>query len=341
MILQLHRRHRPVPDLLRVEDVHNTEVLARVVGDDQDVPVVLVRAAGLGREDGLLEEGPLAEVVHLLVRFGANLRVGVELDQTLVGPPLDVVLHRRSRAVGEPVRFARVFVVNRGKLHHPVAEGLLRAGALHDIHVEPRVLHPHAAVVERGGDRVQVHREVHVPPRRRIDHHPGRVFNLLGLKRVDVMEEKLVIHVDRLLSNLPRLLRPWEHVQLRGLALLERDHLREGALGEHVLADELLRVELVRVLKEQVPVLGDEAVVEHAKGGVGHAERIPRSLRTLHIPLVEAALVGLEETSLGLDGERHQPLLSRVLGIDHAVMRRHLGHLQRLAQHHVRLALRP
>ena len=341
MILQLHRRHRPVSDLLRVEDVQPAQVLAGVVCDDQDVAVVLVIPAGLGREDGLLQEGPLAEVIHLLVRFHANLRLGVELDQALVGSPLDVVLHRRPRAVREPVRLAGVFVVNLRKLHHPVAERRLLGHPTHHIHVEPRVLHPHAAVVERGGDRVQVHREVHVPPGRGIDHHPGRVVAPLGLEGVHVVKEELVIDVDGLLANLPRLVRPREHVQLSGLALLERDDLRQRALREHVLADKLLRVELVRVLEEQVPVLGDEAVVEHAEGCVGDAERVPRSLLPVDVPLVEAALVGLQEPRLALDGERHQPLLRRVLRVDDAVVRSHLGHLQGLAQHHVRLALGP
>ena len=62
----------------------------------------------------------------------------------------------------------------------------------------------------------------------------------------------------------PRLVRPREHARLSGLALLERDDLRRRALGERVLADERPRVERVRVLEERVPVLGDEAVAEHA-----------------------------------------------------------------------------
>ena len=339
VILEGDARHRSVLDALRVEDVQDGLIRARVVDHHRHPPVVLRLPARLGAKDGLLHEAPLTKVPALFARLGPDRGVGVELDEHLVGTPLHVVLHRRRRRVRVPVRFARVAVVHLRELHHAVGQRRLRGGALDDVHVEAGVFHARAAVVEGRGDHVEVHREIHKLPGRRVEDDARRVLALLGLVRVDVVKEELVVHGDGLLSDLPRLVRPREHVQGGGLTVLEPDHLGQRALGEHVLGEELTRVQRRGVLQEQVPVFRHQTIVEHAEGGVRHPERVSRRAFAVGVPLVEAALIGLERLVLGLDGEGDEPALRGVRGVQHAVVRRHLRHLQVFPQHGVRLTL--
>mmetsp|Transcript_27825 Transcript_27825/g.68423 ORF Transcript_27825/g.68423 Transcript_27825/m.68423 type:complete len:661 (+) Transcript_27825:1474-3456(+) len=340
VVLQLHHGDGPGGDGLGVEDVQPRLVLPRVVDHHQHPAVVLVRAPGPGREDGLLHERPLPEVVHLLAGARAHLGLGVELDQALVGPPLDVVLDGGAGAVHVAVLAPRALVVHGGELHHAVAEGRLRHRAARRVDVEARVLHASASVVERRGDHVQVHAEVHEHPRRGVEHHARGVLAVRGLEGVDVVEEELAGHGDGALPDLARLVGAGQHVQDGALAVHHADHLRQRALGEDVLRQQLLGVQRRGVLQQHVPVLGDQAVVEEPERGVLHPKHVARRAPARRVPLVEAALVGRHERRLRLDAERHQPLLRRVLGVPHAVVRRHLRHLQRLPQHGVRLAHR-